>query len=127
MSRITKKYGKIAVLLTLLSILLNLAPLAIYVISALCGAALVAEKVALCGTVVIVAIMTAVAFMNKTAMKSRLWIILLGIYVCLDNILTPLIIVAVCQIVDEIIVAPLAAIFREKKRMSKVVDEHMED
>ena len=119
----TEKYKRLALLFTCLSILLVVGPFLYYVITALVGTALVAEKVALASTLVIVGIMTVVSMANKTVMKSRLWILLIGLYVCLDNIMTPLIIVAVCQVLDELIAAPLAKYYRGKLTISKTMDE----
>lgn len=104
------------------SLLLNVAPLAVYTVGALCSATLVYEKVALCMTVFVVLIMTVVAMINKVTLKSRLWIILIGIYICLGEILTPLIIIACCQITDEIIIHPLKASFRNKYTINKELD-----
>lgn len=119
----TEKYKRLALLFTCLSILLVVGPFLYYVITALVGTALVVEKVALASTLVIVGIMTVVSMANKTVMKSRLWILLIGLYVCLDNIMTPLIIVAVCQVLDELIAAPLAKHYRGKLTISKTMDE----
>lgn len=118
----TKKYGIIAAVLVILSVLLNIAPLAVYIITALCGGALVVEKIALCSTVFIVLIMTVISLWNKVAMKSRLWVVLIGLYLCLENIITPLMIIAVCQILDEIIVSPLIDLYKQKKRISHEID-----
>ena len=104
------------------SLLLNVAPLTFYTIGALCSASLVYEKVALCMTVFVVLIMTLISLMNHAAMKSRLWIVLIGIYICLGEILTPLIVIACCQITDEIIISPLKASFRNKYTINKEMD-----
>ena len=121
----TEKYKRLALLFTCLSILLVVGPFLYYIITAMVGTALVAEKVALASTLVIVGIMTVVSIANKTVMKSRLWILLIGLYVCLDNIMTPLIIVAVCQVIDELIAAPLAKHYRNKLTISKTLDERL--
>lgn len=101
------KYRKLYWFFFFLSILLNVAPLAGYTIKAMVESNLTHEKVALCFTVFIVLIMTAVCMMRRLVLKSRLWILLIGLYVCLDYILTPLMIIAICQVVDELVVVPL--------------------
>lgn len=104
------------------SLLLNVAPLTFYTVGALCSASLVYEKVALCMTVFVVLIMTIISMLNHVALKSRLWIVLIGIYICLGEILTPLIVIACCQITDEIIVSPLKVSFRNKLTINKELD-----
>jgi hypothetical protein len=121
----TEKYKRLALLWTCLSVLLLVGPFTYYTITALVGAALVSQKVALCSTLLIVGIMTVIAAANKTVLRSRLWILLIGLYVCLNNILTPLLIIAVCQVLDELVVAPLAKHYRNKLTISKTLDERL--
>jgi hypothetical protein len=121
----TKTYRIVFWILAAISILLNVGPLAAYSISALVTADLVVEKVALCSTVFIVLILTAVAAINKVAMKSRLWILLIGIYICLDSVMTPIIIIGICQILDELIVSPLKSNFGTKLTISKELDKRL--
>ena len=122
-TKTTKQAKGLFILFMAMSILCNVAPLAAYTIAAYCAGALVAEKVMLTTTVFIVLIMTAVAFINKTAMKSRIWILLLGLYMCLDNFITPLLIIGICQIVDEWIATPLQRHFRNKYTINKEMDK----
>lgn len=92
----TRKYRRLSFLFGTISVLLNIAPFTIYAFIALVDSALIYQKIALSMTVLVVAILSLVALVNKVAMKSRLWIVLVGIYVCLGEIITPLIIIAVC-------------------------------
>lgn len=125
MSSPTKKYRNLSYIFGTLSILLNITPFAVYAIIALADSNFIYQKITLSMTVLIVAIMTLVCLINKVAMKSRLWIILIGIYVCLGEIITPLIIIAVCQIVDELIVSPLYKNFKNKKIINKEIDKRL--
>ena len=119
----TKKYHRIWLVFAILSILLNVGPLAAYSIIALAGASLVIEKVALSMTVLVVLIMTAVAFLNKTTMKSRVFVIIIGLYLCLDHFITPLLIISACQIVDEWIASPISKHYKNKFRINKEIDK----
>lgn len=121
----TKKYRFWATVLMVLSLLLTVGPFLGYTIAALAGGALVVEKVCLVSTLLIVAIMSLVALVNKTVMKSRLWILLIGLYLCIDNIMTPLLIIAGCQVVDELIVSPLAKIFSNKATIHGELDKRL--
>ena len=121
----TKTYRFKYWMLFALSLLLNICPLAVYTIQALLQGQLVYQKVALTMTVFIVLIMTVISIVNKITLRSRLWIILIGLYLCLGEILTPLIIIAVCQIADEIIVHPLKGHYKNKLTISKEIDKRL--
>lgn len=118
-----KKYRIAFWVLTIFHILLNIAPLAVYGVKAFVESNLIVEKVTLSLTVMIVLILTAVSLINKSVLRSRVWIILIGLYICLDYIMVPLIIIAVCQTLDELMVHPLAKHFGTRltirKEMSK--------
>lgn len=107
---------------SILSLLLNIGPLAVYVIKALICSTLVYQKIALSMTLLIVLILTIVCLVNKVAMKSRLWIILIGLYICLEHIMTPLIIIGVCQVLDELIISPLKVHYRDRYKINKEID-----
>ena len=121
----TKKYRRNYWILLILSILLNVCPLAVYTLKAVFESQVVYQKVALTSTVFIVLIMTIVSLVNKVTLKSRLWIILIGLYICLDYIMTPLIIIAVCQVVDELIVTPLKKSSKNKLIIHKQIDARL--
>ena len=121
----TKKYRIIYWTLFTLSILLQLGPAATYVIIGLVQSNLTAQKVTLISTVVIVLIMTIVSLINKVALRSRLWILLIGMYFALDHILTPLMIIAICQTVDELLVTPFKKHYRTKLTISKEIDKRV--
>lgn len=122
----TQKYRRLFWLFTVLSLLLNIAAPAYYIFDGLMGDGIIVEKVALSASVFIVIMLSAVAYVNKTTMRSRIWILLLGLYVCLDTILTPLLIIAITQILDEWIVSPLAKSYRNKLTINKQIDKRME-
>ena len=122
-SSITKHYRLWYWVFFAFSLMCNICPLIVYVIKALIESDSTPEKVALSTTVFVVLIMTLVSIVNKHAMRSRLWIILIGIYICLDHIMTPLIIIAVCQVLDELIVCPLKHSFQNKLTINKQIDK----
>ena len=121
----TSKYNKIVIILALISILLNFGPLLGYTVVALISGAAVVQKFALCGTLVAVCIMTLYSLVTKVALRSRLWILLIGLYLCLDSVLMPLLLVAGCQIVDELIVSPLHRAYKEKRNIHREIDKRM--
>lgn len=119
----TKKYRILRWVFMISSILLNIGPLMFYTIQALCQSNLTYEKVSLCLTVFIVLILSAICLINKVALKSRLWIILIGLYICLDSIMVPIIVIACCQVLDELIFAPLSKHYKTKLLISKELDK----
>lgn len=122
MTPITKKYRFWSFIFLFFSILLNVAPIGAYTIMALINANLVVEKVALISTVFVVLILSIVAWVNKTTMKSRVWIVMLGLYFCLDEFIVPLLIIAITQILDEWIIAPLHGYFRNIYTINREID-----
>lgn len=123
----TKKCKVAYVLLTILSVLLSVGPLAAYTIAALVTSTLVVEKVALCATVLVVLVLSVVAWVNKTTMRSKVWVIMLGLYFCLDHFIGPLLVMAFTQITDEWFVSPAKAHYREKYHINKEIDKRQED
>ena len=121
----TKTYRTRYIVLLILSLLLNIAPLAVYTIKAVFESTVVYQKVALVSTVFIVLIMTAISIVNKITLKSRLWIVLIGLYICLDHIMTPLILIAVSQTLDELIISPLKRSAKTKLIINKQIDARM--
>lgn len=121
----TKRYTILYRVFSLLSFLLTVGPFCGYVIAGLCSGAIVEEKVGLISTVVIVGILTGIGLVRQIALRSKIWILLIGLYVCLGNIMTPLIIIACCQVVDELICAPLANYFKEEMRNHRAIDKRI--
>lgn len=121
----TKKYRAWTWVLGIVSILLNICPLAVYTLDALIHADLVNEKVGLCCTVFIVLILSIIAWINKTTMRSRVWVIMLGLYFCLDSFVVPLIIIACTQILDEWVISPVYKYCKSKYSIHKEIDKRL--
>lgn len=123
----TNKYKALYYVLAVLSFLLCVGPLAAYTISALITSTLVVEKVALCATVLVVLVMSVVSWVNKTTMRSKVWVIMLGLYFCLDHFVGPLLVMAFTQITDEWFISPAKAHYRNKYIINKEIDKREED
>ena len=121
----TKKLKRKYIIATILSFLLNVCPLLVFTIIAFISGTAIVHKVTLSMTVLIVLIFTAVTFINKTVFRSKLWILLIGLWLCLDNILTPLIVFAACQVIDELIVTPLKNYYKNRYRINKEMDTRL--
>lgn len=118
----TRKNKTGYVVLSVIGAVLWLAPIGTFLFLALMEGELLYQKIALSMSLCIVIIMTLVSITTKIALRSRLWVMLIGVYVCLQNIMTPLIIFAACQIADELIVCPLKARFKRKYQINKEID-----
>ena len=121
----TKKFKRKYMAATILSFLLNVCPLLVFTIIAFISGTAIVHKVTLSMTLLIVLIFTAVTFINKTVFRSKLWILLIGLWLCLDNILTPLIVFAACQVIDELIVTPLKNYYKNRYRINKEIDTRL--
>lgn len=106
----------------IISFLLWVAPPAYFIILAAIESTLVIEKLALCGTVLVVFIMTIYAAINKVVLRSRIWILLIGLYFVLDFFMLPLFIVAASQILDEMIFTPLKKYYGTRLTIHKEIE-----
>ena len=121
----TKAYTKVKWLLRAASLARNVGPLAGYAIAGAATSTLAREKLMLSLTVIVVLIMTVVSVVNKIAMRSRIWVVMIGIYVCLGEILVPLMVIAATQLLDELIVSPLAKHYASRELISKEIDRRI--
>lgn len=118
----TKKNKRWYNLFTILSFMAFFGPITFYSAQALFTATLTTQKIALCSTVMIVVILTLVSLVNKTMMRSRIWIIVIALWACLDSFLQPLLIIAITQVVDELILTPLKKYFKARYIINKEID-----
>lgn len=122
-SKLTKKYARLAVIFTILSILLMFGPLAYYTIMGFMGGALVVQKVALIGSVLTALIATFLCVAMKWTFKSKMWLFVIGLFFVIENFLPMIIIFAVTQVLDELVVSPLARHYRASARSCKNTDK----
>lgn len=122
----TKKYKKIAITLGVLSICLTVGPMFAYIVVGFFSAQLVVQKVTLAASVLFVGLLTIVSIINKRALRSRVWIVAFALYAVLDHYLALIVVFGVCQIADELAVAPLARWYREKWHIHREIDRREE-
>lgn len=120
----TKQFMWAAILLTALSIILSFGPAAIYLVQGFIHAQVVVEKVALTMSILVAAIGSMVCFLSRTIhFRSRIWIIFLALFYVLDNAFALILIFAITQIIDELVVAPLARHYRSKFSINREIDK----
>lgn len=124
MSKETRKYKTLSILFLALSILVLVAPLAYYsVVGFIEGET--TEKFTLGMTFVIAAILFVINILFKFHIRSTIWILVLGIYFCLDNILPLIFMVAIGNILDEFLFTPLHKHYKSKASINKEIDKRI--
>ena len=117
----TKKYKIKLNICRLLSFTITVLPVIIYTIKGFMDGS-IGEKVSL-GICVILALMfMLINVMFKYHIRSTLWVLLIGIYVCIDNIIPLLIIMASTTIIDEFVLVPLINKYKNKYIINKEID-----
>ena len=126
MSMMTRKYKRLSTITFLLSLVCSLCPISIYVLKAFIDSDVKeVNKYTLgimCSVAIIVSLINIVA---KLHLRCIPWILLLGIYVCLENITTLLIIMAITTIIDELILVPLHKSFKNKYTINREIDKRL--
>lgn len=122
MSNITKKYTNLYWLFRSISFLILVLPLIIYGVKGFIEGD-VTEKFTLGMTISISAILVALNILFKYHIRSTIWIIVLGIYFCIDNIMPLLLCIAIGTILDEFIFTPLYKSYKNKATINKEIDK----
>lgn len=123
-SEITKKYKRLAMLYGILSIAVTLLPVVYYVILGFIEGT-VQKKLSLGMAIMVALILTIVNIVFKRHIRSTIWIVVLGIYMCLKNILPLLLLVAIGTILDEFILTPLHRKYKQKALINKEIDKRL--
>ena len=106
MNNVTKKYKIYTILLTILSFILLVVPIVVFSILAFINGE-PHEKLTLGCALTVSLILVLINALFKYHIRSTLWIAILGIYYCMDNILPLLLIIAISTILDEFVITPL--------------------
>ena len=107
----------------ILDLLILLLPIAVYIGFAYAdGTALTHEKVALTGCISIALILTLFNILTKRHLRSPIWILLIGLYCIVDNLLPLVITLASATVADEFILTPLISHYRTKLVADKAID-----
>lgn len=117
----TKKAKTKYIIFKTLSICLTFLPLLVYVIIAFIkGAPL--QKFTMGCMVTLALIFVILNVIMKYNIRSTVWVLILGIYLCLDNITPLLIIMAVSTILDEFVISKLAIKYKNQFTINKEID-----
>lgn len=118
----TKKAKSRYIFFKTLSICLTLLPLLVYVILAFINGEPM-EKFTMGCMVTIALCFVILNFIMKYNIRSTIWVLMLGIYICLDNITPLLIIMAISTILDEFVVSKLANKYKNQFVINKEIDK----
>lgn len=118
----TKRYRIKYWITTILSYLLMFGPLFYYLISAFCEGA-PQQKITLGFTITAAILLTGLSLIFKKHIRSTIFILIMGIYTCLENILPLIVLISVCTIIDEFIVTPLRTMYHQKLIINKEIDK----
>lgn len=119
----TKKYRSTYIALVILSVILNLFPIAFYVVKAFIESSATYQKVALSSTIFISLILTCISLLTKVNIRSVIWILFVGLYICLDSIINMIMFIAIFQVTDELIISPLKKMVKNKWIINKELDK----
>ena len=122
MNKVTKKYKRLNIALRILSVILLLAPIIVFSIIGFIEGQ-VHEKLVLGCTLITALILVLINAIFKYNIRSTLWICILGIYMCLDNIMPLLLIIAISTIIDEFIVTPLQKKYKNLYVINNEIDK----
>ena len=127
MTKITKDYKTKWMICRFLSILMTIGPLAYFFVKAyIDGEVGVTQKMTLGICTVVCAILIIINITVKKSLRSPIYIIIIGIYVCLDNLMLLFIVMAATTILDEFIFSPLASKFKNQYTINKEIDKRGE-
>ena len=121
LSNETKKYKRLSKLFGLLSLLCTVFPVAYFTVQAFIQVE-VEEKVTLGCTLIVCLILVALNTIKKENLRSPVYLMILGIYVCLDNLLSLFLIMAITTMADEFLFTPLHNSFKNKAVINKEID-----
>lgn len=101
------------------------APVLVYICIALfSGGVAVLGKVSIVATVIIALVLTVINIIAQKRLRCPIWIILIGLYVAIQQYLMPLIIIlAVTSVMDDLLFTPLIHYYYTKLVASKTIDE----
>lgn len=122
MSDITKKYKRRARWCSIISTSLIVIPLLVYAVLGFINGT-TGEKVSLGLTLILCIIFTLMNSVFKYHIRSTIWIMLLGIQICLTNITTLLIIIALATMLDEFIFTPLTRKYKQRYIINNEIDK----
>lgn len=120
----TKKYKNLSVIFFILSTFVTFFPVIFYTIKGFLNGSPV-QKLSLGMLVTAALIIVIVNFLFKANLRCIIWILLLGIYICLDNIIPLILMVTIGTILDELVFTPLHKRYKNLYIINKEIDKRL--
>ena len=120
----TKTYKCKMIITGILSFLCSFGPLIVFTIMGLAQGE-GKEKIVLAMTMVGAIMIALIAAMKKIHLRSTTFILMIGLWVALDRLLPFILTVAICTIIDELILTPLYKRFKEDYHTNKQIDKRI--
>ena len=124
MSDVTKKYKAKYRLFSLMSMLLTVGPLIVYFFLGFSVSEPV-KRVILSMTAISAILLTLINLTFKIHLRSAIYLLMLGIHVCISNITGLIIVMAATTLLDEIVATPLAKHYKQKYTINKEIDARL--
>lgn len=118
----TRSYKKKRDICRVLSFIFTMIPVLIYVILGFIKGTM-GSKISLGVCLVLALVFTLINVLFKHRIRCTLWILIIGIYVCIDNIIPLLFIMAASTAIDEFILHPLAKKYNNLYTINKEIDK----
>lgn len=120
----TKNYKCKMIIAGLFSFLCSFGPLIVFLVMGLIQGE-GQEKIVLTMTLVGALCVAAVAALRKIHLKSTTYILMIGLWAALDQLLPFILTVAICTILDELIFTPLYHRWKEDYHTNKQIDKRI--
>lgn len=121
-STITVRYRQLAFLFAMLGFIVSVGPFLSYFVYGFIVAE-TTQKMTLAVGALAAGIIALVNIITKVHLRCPLWILLLALYLVLDNLYILLIIAAIGCILDELVFTPLANSYRGKATINYEIDK----
>lgn len=122
MSAITKKYKRLSFIFGLLSILCTVVPVTYFTVLGFINGE-IRNKVTLGCTLMLCLVLVVINIIKKENLRSPVYIMILGIYMCLDNLLSLFLIMAITTMLDEMVFTPLHRMYKNRAIINREIDK----
>ena len=111
------------IILGIISLLLCYAPLLVALITGFSYSENERGKVTLSICCIVALLLTLINIISKYSVRSTMWVLLLGAYAVLEDVMPYLIAIAICTIIDEFIITPLYKSVKNRYIINREIDK----
>lgn len=118
----TMRLRRSKIILGIISLLLCYAPLLVALITGFSYSDNERGKVTLSICCIVALLLTLINIISKYSVRSTMWVLLLGAYAVLEDVMPYLIAIAICTIIDEFIITPLYKSVKNRYIINREID-----